>query len=393
MAPAAQYRQKLSRHYCEVCRTWTQGDPVSVRVHARGNRHARAVREKEQATAAARSAAERGQREVDRELAAIDRAARAALGLAPAAATGPAPAREAPRQARQGAAPARGEAAEEAPEEDGDEDSPFALLSGEQVLGQYEIDGVVYLEGRLHHDLLQVGRRCEAIVLEKPAPRAADRGEGGSAEALEQPEPAAEEHEEAAAAGDEAEEEVWRQAEVVEAANMAGGKPQRRLTLRFLPDGPTCVVPAKDIRIVAPPPPPIPPPVARGEWSVVSVRVVTDEGAPAAAPAAEPRPPQPQTISWGGHAPAPAPPKLQVRELPGAGDEDALGTFNPFGGAYKGFELGLRSAAEQAKATLAQEAAPPVRPLAEDEGASSSGGSLFRRKKKPRVGEDGQEAS
>ncbi len=374
MAPAAQYRRALSRYYCEVCRTWTQGDAASVRVHMRGNRHARAVRDKEQAAGKARAAAERGQRDVDRELAAIDRAARAALGLAPAAAAAPAP-----RQAHQDAARASDEPAEEARDEHGDEDSPFALLSGEQVLGQYEIDGIVYLEGRLHQDLLQVGRRCEAVVLEKPT---AASGNGDADEAHELPEPAADEHGEEA----EAEEEVWREAEVVEAANIVSDRPQRRLTLRFLPDGPTCQVPAKDIRIAAPPPPPIPAPVPRGEWSVVSVRVVTDEGAPAAAPSTEARPPQPQSISWGGLAPAPS----KVREMPDAGDEDALGTFNPFGGAYKGFELGLRSAAEQAKATLALEAAPPVRAPSQDEGVSSSG--LFKRKKKPRVSEGGLDA-
>jgi hypothetical protein len=219
-------------------------------------------------------------------------------------------------------------------------------------------------------------------VLEKPA---AASGNGDAGEAHEHPEPAADEH------GEEAEEEVWREAEVVEAANIVSDRAQRRLTLRFLPDGPMRQVPAKDIRIAAPPPPPIPAPVPRGEWSVVSVRVVTDEGAPAAAPSTEARPPQPQSISWGGHAPAHSK-ELQVRELPGAGDEDALGTFNPFGGAYKGFELGLRSAAEQAKATLALEAAPPVRALAQDEGLSSSGGSLFKRKKKPRVSEGGLDA-
>ncbi|GBG33037.1 Hypothetical Protein FCC1311_092612 [Hondaea fermentalgiana] len=333
---------------------------------------------------------------LERELARIDRAAR---GLAPAP--------EAERRPSRGKTPKlSGETALHAqqapqdPEQDDDDALELYQVDSDLILGQYSVDGVLYLEGVLHEDLLQEGCPCEAVrVLPPKGDHDAASGLQVNEDQEDEPEP----------------EEDWCSARIarVSASFNAGSNAwEREYTVKFDDDGVEEVIQCTDLRIVAPKPPFLAPSLApggdneaQGGWSTVAVQYTELEehneaseqtppakadGGPrlikgevedavhAAAQSEDSRPGalNPESNSNSNSltaavlnaaskskdagseakpvapaAPAPGPGDGNVHSNPVApatappGQEedihggDAYSTFNPFGGAYKGIDI------------------------------------------------------
>mmetsp|Transcript_10115 Transcript_10115/g.19828 ORF Transcript_10115/g.19828 Transcript_10115/m.19828 type:complete len:502 (+) Transcript_10115:162-1667(+) len=276
--------QASQRHFCKVCKIFIQPDKKSILHHELNNRHKNNLRRLQQDRERNREREDREKARLETELARLDAAARTATS-APEARSwkrSPSDLRASDSETRNSKRLNAGQGFKEGSEdsrtglsslpggdEEYDEDTVEAYqVEEDAVLGQYSVDGVLYLEGVLHEDLLQEGCVCEAVrIISKVEEDAENEVFPGAEEDGED---------------DEEPEEDWRSAKVVKVSaefDSTTDQWKREYTVRFDEDGLERSFPCTDLRIVAPPPPqqacidmPDSSSSENGGWSTVSVR-------------------------------------------------------------------------------------------------------------------------
>jgi len=290
--------QKAQKHYCKVCRTFIQPDARSIQRHETGNRHKNNLLRQQKAREACKLLQDRQQAAADRELARLDEIVGSSTPHVRQTRTpdlGIAPSRTSKGDGMEELRTRAEERVKEYLEEDEEEYDVFP----DEVLGQYSINGVVYLDGRFHEDLLKPAMNCEAVRLTDA---------GGEME------------------------EMWEKARItfVQVRHELRRGLKRLChdyTVKFDADGAIERKRSNDIRVVAPK-------LANQEiheneagvgWSTVSVRYI--EVGEDAGPNLKEESGTTSTATHLGH----------VDEENGA--DDAYAAFNPFGGKYKGVDL------------------------------------------------------
>jgi len=333
-------RKTPARYFCQVCNTWTQGDKLSIKHHLSGFRHLGQVRRAAKEALKKKVDKARHDDETKRELAMLDHIM---LGHGGSTNSDDKIKHVALAAHKQDPSHAQGQQRVQVEEINDVEEDPIHFAE-DQVLGQYSVNGVVYLEGSMHEDLLSEGRRCEAVKIVTVQEEGLDQ-----------------------------EEEVWCSAKVTNAKVVpgSGGLEQYTYDVSLESGEELRGLDSRDIRLIAPKAPPLRDQESTGEWSTVSVKYTV----------VEPK----ATSNFSGVSAAGIPPNQSaVKAEPHIKPEDdVLATFNPFGGAYKGFQVAEASISSRAQMNIKEEAELPVaKRQAPPVGTGSTKGLFKRRKKK-----------
>lgn len=355
------------RHYCKYCDIWCGYTKQDIKHHESGNKHKFNVEKFLRDAAKRKEKQKRDKDRLEHDLGSIERAAHEQVKKDALLASRVPPA----QQRRDWAARKRrraGEDVEEESEEEEDDGPAFegAPLPGE-ILGQYCMKNVLYLDGNWHEDLLMEGTECQSVWSEDD-----DWHSAKIERTYEQPLPGTHvvvrHYIVAFHDTDIKEEKFARDIRLLPPAAPAEGEGEEANDVAadvtatsdgVKVDGSECTEAALSEASETT--------AAPGGWTTVSVRLVPTDGAAVA-------------NCTDGISASASNSKASAAAMAAeaeATEGDAATAFNPFGGAYKGFRI---TSADEKRIGCAEDFVAPGATSAAS--AMQAGAVKFKRKKK-----------
>lgn len=274
------------RHWCKQCGCWLQGDEKSIRLHESQWRHKNRVQAIIRKGKREKFKKQKEQEKLQRELDRISNAAEVAVGIKTKQNQ-----KFDDKNIQQQQTNDEINQAQNFYEEIDEIDQ---VVEPGEILGQYTMDGVLFLQGNWHEDLLVDGTPCEAIIVDDDD-------------------------------NDHDDDDGWKSGYVNNVSVIREGiKIKRNYWLMLQGETKPRLVNPRDIRLRAPKPPPIESKEekdAADGWETIAVRVTNETTTESNIKQEEPNQ---LKISNNNDDPE---------------EQDAYTTFNPFGGKYKGFDI------------------------------------------------------